>query len=183
MQIKTTHHYIFPNKTMDVMSLVKVALFVFFGFISSLSAQHSNIESTTATTTGGTWNAAAPWVFTPNSDNVNIKNTDIQTKLSSGDVTIVTNNTYGTQKRGSQYTHKHIVNNSNTAGRSFTIEANDDITVSGNLHLHAGNYNYHGKTLFYALPKETYKSIISFTPIKQDLQTWEAILEVQETLL
>ena len=40
-----------------------------------------------------------------------------------------------------------------------------------------------GKTLFYALPKETYKSIISFTPIKQDLQAWEAILEVQETLL
>jgi autotransporter-associated beta strand protein len=115
--------------------------------VSGNETGHSNIEITTAATTGGTWNAAAPWVFTPNSDNVNIKNTDIQTKLSSGDVTIVTNNTYGTQSGVVNILTNISSTNSNTAGRSFTIEANDDITVSGNLHLHAGNYNYHGKNI------------------------------------
>ena len=115
--------------------------------VSGNETGHSNIEITTAATTGGTWNAAAPWVFTPNSDNVNIKNTDIQTKLNSGDVTIVTNNTYGTQSGVVNILTSISSTNSNTAGRSFTIEANDDITVSGNLHLHAANNNYHGKNI------------------------------------
>ncbi|MDC1472374.1 autotransporter-associated beta strand repeat-containing protein, partial [Flavobacteriaceae bacterium] len=159
--------------------------------VSGNETGHSNIEITTATTTGGTWNAAAPWVFTPNSDNVNIKSTDIQTKLSSGDVTIVTNNiggkptltsygeiintgsnlvnrngkritagtegidNYGKRASSAPGTQSGVVvikttlssTNSNTAGRSFTIEANDDITVSGNLDFYAANYNYHGKNI------------------------------------
>ncbi|WP_170062704.1 autotransporter-associated beta strand repeat-containing protein [Polaribacter filamentus] len=147
MVTKKTYDIPFPSKIKDFMSLASITMFIFLGFTFSVNAQHSNIEITTAATTGGTWNAAAPWVFTPNTDNVNIQNTDIQNKLNTGDVTIVTNNTYGTQSGVVNILTSITSTSSNTAGRSFTIEANDAITVSGNLDLYSANYINHGKNI------------------------------------
>ena len=65
--------------------------------------QHTNINISSSASSGGTWTGngtvATPWVFTPNSDNVNIKFDDIQTKIigSNGYVTIKTNYSSGTK--------------------------------------------------------------------------------------
>src|SRR5688572_23856752 len=73
--------------------------------ISSAYAQNSNVAISAAATTGGTWSGGTtgPYTFTPNADNANIINTDIQNRLAglsgfaAANVTIVTSNAVGTQ--------------------------------------------------------------------------------------
>ena len=99
--------------------------------------QHTNINISTSNTTGGSWTGdgslATPWVFTPNTDNVNIKVDDIQNKIigANGYVTIKTNYSSGT-KAGAIFINNAITatNIANTNTRVLTFQAKQYIYVN-----------------------------------------------------
>uniref|UniRef100_UPI00404B3F38 beta strand repeat-containing protein n=1 Tax=Candidatus Nanopelagicus sp. TaxID=2518620 RepID=UPI00404B3F38 len=98
----------------------------------------SNIIINTLATTGGSWNASAPWVFTVSADNANIKYTDLQTKLGTGSVTINTSNATGTQMGSvilNAGANTLTAYNNGSTSRSFTINANSDITITSGINL------------------------------------------------
>jgi autotransporter-associated beta strand protein len=105
----------------------------------------SNIIINTLSTSGGSWNASAPWVFTVSADNANINYTDIQTRLGSGSVTITTVYANGTQS-GSVILNASgntlSANNNGSAARNLVISANSHITISSPITLSSTTNGY-----------------------------------------
>ena len=110
------------NKSKNFIPII-IGFFLFF--ISSnwngASAQYSDIIINSAgPTAGGTWNGAAPWVFTPNAATAVILNTDIQTKLLSGNVTIAGNTNVGGSNAGN-ITVSNTITSNNANGNQYTL--------------------------------------------------------------
>ena len=109
-----------------------VLSFIFlFAFASVTLAQYSNVKVSNTATSGGTWSAliSSTYTFTPNSDNANILYTDIQTKLLSADVKIITTNTSGTQVGNVNITNNITAPNNTSTAHTFYIQASGDINV------------------------------------------------------
>ena len=104
----------------------------------------SNVQVTASATVGGSWSAAAPWIFTPNSDNANIIYTDIENKLATGNVTILTTNASGTQSGTVNINVGITALNGVNLGSIFTIEAQSDVTVTGAINVYASSASYSG---------------------------------------
>ena len=104
----------------------------------------SNITINTSATANGTWTGsgtlASPWLFTPTATTSNILNTDLNTKLSSGHVKIVTNYSTGTGTSGfGTVTFASAVTgtSANSTDKTFTIIAQNTITISASLILNS----------------------------------------------
>ena len=93
---------------------------------------YSNIQITALPTANGTWSALTngAYTFTPNADNANILYTDIQTKLLSADVKIITTNGTGTQAGNVNITNNIDARNNSSLAHTFYILASGDINVA-----------------------------------------------------
>jgi autotransporter-associated beta strand protein len=119
----------FNSKRLKKVVLSFIFLFA-FAFISL--AQYSNVKVSNTATANGTWSAltSGTYTFTPNSDNANILYTDIQTKLLSADVKIITTNGTGTQVGNVNITNTITAPNNTITAHTFYIQASGDINVA-----------------------------------------------------
>ncbi|MEK6547673.1 MAG: autotransporter-associated beta strand repeat-containing protein, partial [Bacteroidota bacterium] len=92
---------------------------------------YSNVILSTATPSNGTWSAlnAGVYTFTPNTDNAILNVVEVQTKLATGDVSVVTSNGSGTQSGAIIVVGALSASNATTAARKLTLTARGTVNV------------------------------------------------------
>ncbi|MCX6227664.1 MAG: hypothetical protein NTV75_00520, partial [Bacteroidia bacterium] len=125
-----------------------ILLICCFSF-NTVYSQNSNVTVSATATSGGSWSAltAGVYTFTPTSDNANILYTDIQTRLSTGSVTIVTTNTPGTQAGNVNINTAITAKSTAVTGYTFSVVASGNISVTSAVDIGGGAYNKPGNNL------------------------------------
>jgi autotransporter-associated beta strand protein len=92
---------------------------------------YSNVILSTATPSNGTWSAltGGVYTFTPNTDNAILNVTEVQTKLATGDVTVLTSNGSGTQSGAIIVVGALSASNASAAARKLTLTARGTVNV------------------------------------------------------
>jgi fibronectin-binding autotransporter adhesin len=92
---------------------------------------YSNVILSTATPSNGVWSAlnAGVYTFTPNTDNAILNVTEVQTKLATGDVAVVTSNGSGTQSGAIIVVGALSASNATAAARKLTLTARGTVNV------------------------------------------------------
>ncbi|MHA8077310.1 beta strand repeat-containing protein [Aquirufa sp. TARAVU-A1A] len=92
---------------------------------------YSNVILSTATPSNGTWSAltGGVYTFTPNTDNAILNVTEVQTKLATGDVTVMTSNSSGTQSGAIIVVGALSASNASAAARKLTLTARGTVNV------------------------------------------------------
>ncbi len=97
------------------------------------STNNSNVSISGAATSGGNWSNGNPDVFTPTSDNANILYSELQTKLLTKSVTIITANAGGHQNGDVTFSNNVSVTSTSATKNTFTINVGGAITVNTGL--------------------------------------------------
>jgi autotransporter-associated beta strand protein len=92
---------------------------------------YSNVILSTATPSNGVWSAlvGGVYTFTPNTDNAILNVTEVQTKLATGDVAVVTSNGSGTQSGAIIVVGALSASNATAAARKLTLTARGTVNV------------------------------------------------------
>jgi len=92
---------------------------------------YSNVILSTATPSNGVWSALVGGVhtFTPNADNAILNVAEVQAKLATGDVSVVTSNGSGTQSGAIIVTGALSVSNATVTARKLTMTARGTVNV------------------------------------------------------
>ncbi|MDT8887788.1 autotransporter-associated beta strand repeat-containing protein [Aquirufa sp. LEPPI-3A] len=92
---------------------------------------YSNVILSTATPSNGVWSAlvGGVYTFTPNTDNAILNVTEVQTKLATGDVSILTSNGSGTQSGAIIVTGALTASNASAVARKLTMTARGTVNV------------------------------------------------------
>jgi autotransporter-associated beta strand protein len=91
----------------------------------------SNVILSTATPSNGVWSALTGGVhtFTPNADNAILNVVEVQTKLATGDVSVLTSNGSGTQSGAIIVTGALSASNASASARKLTLTARGTVNV------------------------------------------------------
>jgi autotransporter-associated beta strand protein len=92
---------------------------------------YSNVILSTATPSNGVWSplVGGVYTFTPNTDNAILNVTEVQTKLATGDVAVVTSNGSGTQSGAIIVVGALSASNATAAARKLTLTARGTVNV------------------------------------------------------